>query len=159
MLFSSFEFLTLGLLYQFGSTNYYRLVLKGYCLLFNVLFYVQTVLVGTLFILAQQLIFVNIFFKLFKVFFEVFWTSFYVVFCRTVLYFIIIFLSCQQFFLTFLKTFFSLIFSDKMCCAKLVSLGTFSILTPFSYFVNTFFIFFQKTLILFLNSTFSVYWI
>jgi len=54
--------LTLGLLYQFGSTNYYRLVLKGYCLLFNVLFSCPRCLPGTLFILAQQVFFVNTFF-------------------------------------------------------------------------------------------------
>ena len=62
LVFFQVEFLTLGLLYQFGSTNYYRLVLKGYCLLFNVLFSCSRCLPGTLFILAQQVFFVNTFF-------------------------------------------------------------------------------------------------
>ena len=80
---------------------------------FSMYFFILNLLVGTLFILAQQVWFVNTFLN----FFYLFFVSIFCFSCRNRSVFYHHFFKLSTCFFNFFKNFFNLIFSDKMCCA------------------------------------------
>ena len=81
---------------------YYRLVLKGYCLLFNVLLLIAE---HVLYFSTAHYILSTLFWNFFKVFLFIFLCCFLSFFCWTVWYFNTVFSSCQHILKKFFKIF------------------------------------------------------